>query len=202
MSTNKARVTAGSRPVNRELSEQFQREIWPLKDDLYRIALRMTGRHADAEDLVQDTLTRAFANFHRYDHRYAKAWLTTIMRNAWISAYRRRQYRPPEVLMGHVADDEGRQGESTGSLSAEQAALSRIPSGPAVSAFRELSEPSRTVMYYADIEGYPYQEIADTLDVPVGTVMSRLHRSRIRLRQVLMGTNSANRSSTNDELRA
>lgn len=177
---------ADARSARSQLSVDFQHEIWPLKDELYRAARRMTHSHADAEDLLQDTLTRAFVGFHRFDHAHPKAWLLTIMRNSLINGHRSRSRRPLEVLTDEIveaADSASR--NFGGSQSAESVALSRLPSASTVTAFRGLSEPAQAVLYYADIEGFRYAEIADILGIPLGTVMSRIHRSRARLRQLL-----------------
>lgn len=171
-----------------DLAARFMRDVLPLVDALYRAARRYTTTAADAEDLAQETLTKAYAGFHSYtDGTNLRAWLLRIMTNVWISAYRSAQRRPVEVgtevtdaQLAAVAAH-----TSTGLPSAELAALEAMGDDDVRAALADLHVGQRLVVYYADVEGLRYKEIAAILDIPLGTVMSRLHRGRSRLRRLL-----------------
>lgn len=171
-----------------DLEARFTRDVLPLLDTLYRAARRHTNSTADAEDLVQETLTKAYAGFRSYtDGTNLRAWLLRIMTNVWISSYRAAQRRPDEVSadvtdarLAAVATH-----TSTGLPSAELAALEAMGDDEVRSALGALPVDQRLAVFYADVEGMRYREIAAILDVPLGTVMSRLHRGRTRLRALL-----------------
>ncbi len=172
-----------------ELERRFADEAMPYLDQLYGAAMKMTRKPQDAQDLVQDTFMRAFAAFDRFtEGTNLKAWLYRIMTNAYINTYRKRQREP---YLGAVDDLEDWQlggAESTtasSSRSAEAEAIDRTPSSVVTDALNALPEDFRIVVYLADVEGFSYQEIADIIERPIGTVMSRLHRGRARLRQSL-----------------
>jgi RNA polymerase sigma-70 factor, ECF subfamily len=172
-----------------ELSVRFERDVSPLLPGLYRQALRMTHNHADAEDLVQDTMVNAFGGFRRFreDSNFG-AWLHRIMTNTYINGYRLRQRRPAQYPIEQFTDVQlaaNAQQSPTGQQSAEEQALEMLSDDYIKSAMQALPEQFRTTVYYADIEGYRCREIADLTDVPVGTVMSRLHRGRRQLRRRL-----------------
>jgi len=168
---------------------RFVRDVLPLVDQLYRAALRYTRRPADAEDLVQETMVKAYAGFHRFnDGTNARAWLFRILTNTWISAYRSSRRRVDEVLSADVAEVWPTAG---GNPSAELAVLEAMGDADVRDALQALPEGQRLVVYYADVEGFRYKEIAAILDVPVGTVMSRLHRGRVNLRALLMDVAAA-----------
>ncbi len=169
--------------------ERFVDEALPYLDRLYGAALRMTRNPADAEDLVQDTFARAYEKFHQYKPgTNLKAWLYRIMTNLYINQYRRAQRRPQEVEGDGVEDwqmGEVAHYEPAGLRSAEAEALDRIPNADVQQALMDLPEDRRLAVYLADVEGFAYKEIAEIMDCPVGTVMSRLHRGRAQLRESL-----------------
>jgi RNA polymerase sigma-70 factor (ECF subfamily) len=161
----------------------FIRDVLPLVDQLYRAALRYTRTPADAEDLVQETMAKAYAGFHSFRAgTNLRAWLYRIMTNTWISSYRTAQRRPDEVLSADVTDVR----LSAATPSAELAALDATGDDEVLDALRALPEGQRMVVYYADVEGFRYKEIAAIMDMPLGTVMSRLHRGRRNLRALLI----------------
>jgi RNA polymerase sigma-70 factor, ECF subfamily len=166
----------------------FIKDVLPLVDQLYRGALRYTRTTADAEDLVQETMAKAYAGFHSFtEGSNLRAWLFRIMTNTWITSYRTAQRRPDEVLAADVTDVRS----STATPSAELAALDAMGDDEVLDALRTLPEGQRLVVYYADVEGFRYKEIAAILDMPVGTVMSRLHRGRKNLRALLIDVATA-----------
>jgi len=167
-----------------ELAERFERDAIPLLDRMFSAALRMTRNQYDAEDLVQETMLCAYARFHTFQEgTNLKAWLYRVLHNTWISQYRRKQRRPDEIMAADVAEYQTA-GERLGPVngSAEVSALESLPDEDVKAAFMALSEDSRVAVYYADVEGFSYKQIAEILDVSVGTVTSRLHRGRQRLR--------------------
>jgi RNA polymerase sigma-70 factor, ECF subfamily len=176
-------------PADATCTGGFERQVAPLLDDLHRQALRMTRHHADAEDLVQDTLAKAFAGFDSFrpDSNIA-AWLYRIMVNTHISNCRKTQRRPAQHLSERITDlhSRGAAHSSMGLLSAEDQALKRFGDQDVIAAMRSLPEQFRTTVYYADMQGLPCKEIAAVMNTPIGTVVSRLHRGRRRLRRLLI----------------
>jgi RNA polymerase sigma-70 factor (ECF subfamily) len=167
---------------------RFINDVLPLVDQLYRGALRYTHTAADAEDLVQETMAKAYAGFHSFTQgSNLRAWLFRIMTNTWITSYRTAQRRPDEVLAADVTDVR----LSAATPSAELAALNAMADDEVRDALQALPEGQRLVVYYADVEGFRYKEIAGILDVPLGTVMSRLHRGRKYLRALLIDVAAA-----------
>jgi RNA polymerase sigma-70 factor (ECF subfamily) len=165
-------------------SARFEHDVLPLVDQLYRAARRYTRTPADAEDLVQETMAKAYAGFHLFRAgTNVRAWLFRIMTNTWITSYRTAQRRVDEVLTADVAY--GRP-NTAGHPSAELAVLEAMGDDEVRGALQALPEGQRLVVYYAEVEGFRYKEIAAILNVPVGTVMSRLHRGRANLRALLM----------------
>jgi RNA polymerase sigma-70 factor (ECF subfamily) len=171
-----------------ERHRRFERDALPFLDQLYSAALRMTRNPQDAEDLVQDTFAKAFSAFHQFKPgTNLKAWLYRILTNTYINSYRKAQ-RQPKQVSDEVEDWQIAAAEahtSSGMKSAEMEALERLPDSDVKEALQELSDDFRFTVYLADVEGFPYREIADIMDVPVGTVMSRLHRGRRQLRDLL-----------------
>ncbi|BBY78008.1 RNA polymerase sigma factor [Mycolicibacterium parafortuitum] len=169
--------------------QRFERDVLPLTDQLYRAARRYTGNAIDAEDLVQETMMKSYRAFHQFeDGTNVRAWLFRIMTNTWIKSHRRAECRPKEVLSDELTDAQLHaqlNHSSTGSASAELAALEALGDDEVRDALGALRTEQRLVVYYADVEGLSYQEIADVLDIPKGTVMSRLHRGRRALRSLL-----------------
>ncbi|WNI13800.1 sigma-70 family RNA polymerase sigma factor [Corynebacterium sp. Z-1] len=172
-----------------DVHKRFTEEAMPLLDQLYGGALRMTRNPQDAEDLVQETYLKAFNAFESFKPgTNLKAWLYRIMTNAYINTYRKRQRRPTETSTEDMTDHQlytTSSHDSTGLESAEVAALKGMPNGRISEAFDELNEDYRMVVYMADVEDMAYKEIAEALDIPLGTVMSRLHRGRKQLRVLL-----------------
>ncbi|MGV9797147.1 sigma-70 family RNA polymerase sigma factor [Mycobacterium sp. NPDC003449] len=176
-----------------ELTTRFLRDAMPLVDQLYRGAHRYTRNHADAEDLVQEVLLRAYRNFHQFaEDTNIRAWLFRIMTNTWINRYRTAQRRPVEVLTDEFDPQamgggwQPRQGSS-----AELQALQSLGDDEVRAAMQALPDGQRMALFYVDVEGFRYQEAAFALDIPVGTLMSRLHRGRRHLRVLLADTAAA-----------
>ena len=172
-----------------DLKNRFTEEAMPLLDQLYGGALRMTRNPQDAEDLVQETYLKAYKAFDRFTPgTNLKAWLYRIMTNTYINTYRKKQRRPLVTSADEVTDNQlytSSSHDSTGLESAEVEALKQMPNSRISEALNSLNQDYRMVVYYADVEGLAYKEIAEVLDIPMGTVMSRLHRGRKQLREML-----------------
>ncbi|WP_234796762.1 sigma-70 family RNA polymerase sigma factor [Mycolicibacterium porcinum] len=176
-------------------AERFERDALPLVDQLFAAARRYTRNMADAEDLVQETMVKAYSSFHTYrDGTNIRAWLFRILTNTWINSYRTAQRRPQEVFADELTDAqlaEVAQRFPLGVVSAELAALEAMGDDEVRQAMRSLPESQGIIVYYADVEGFRYKEIAEILQIPVGTVMSRLHRGRRNLRARLVDADVA-----------
>lgn len=171
---------------DRERRERFETEALPFLDQLYGAALRLTRNPADAEDLVQQTFMRAFAAFDRFEQgTNVKAWLYKILTNTFISSYRKRQREPQTVSADGFEDFSLFDRLVEQNVTPEAEILERIPDEEVKRALEEVPEQFRTAVLLADVEGFSYQEIADITGVPIGTVMSRLHRGRKALQRAL-----------------
>lgn len=180
--------------TNTESTRRYERDVLPLADPLYASAVRMTRNTADAEDLVQETLAKAYVNFHQFQEgTNLKAWLHRILTNNFINTYRKKQREPQRAGSEELEEWQLTQTEAhaSGFRSAESEALDRIPDSRVTAALRALPKDFRDAVYLADVEGYPYKEIAEMMGTPIGTVMSRLHRGRKQLRDSLAGHRAA-----------
>ncbi len=171
------------------LAARFERDAIPLLDGFYPQAMKMTRNRTEAEDLLQETAAKAFAGFHGFrDGTNLGGWLYRILLNTHISDYRKQQRRPAQWLTDEITDGqliaEARH-SSAGLRSAEDQVLDQLGDSDVREAMQQLPEKLRTTVYYADIEGRRFKEIAELTDAPIGTVMSRLHRGRHRLRGLL-----------------
>ena len=173
-----------------ELRALFEDQALTFMDQLYAAALRMTRNPADAGDLVQETYVKAYAAFASFEQgTNLKAWLYRILTNTFINNYRKNQRGPYQGTIDDLEDwqfggaESLTQGRSTRSAEAE--AIDHLPDSDVKAALQSIPEDFRLAVYLADVEGFSYQEIADIMKTPVGTVMSRLHRGRRLLRDLL-----------------
>ncbi len=168
----------------------FAEQAMPLMDQLYSAALRMTRNSSDAEDLVQETYMKAYRGYDRFQEgTNLKAWMYRILTNSYINRYRQKQRRPDESDIADVEDMYlykrlGGENSEIGS-SAEDAFLDSVTDDVVKAAIEAIPENFRIAVLLADVEGFAYKEIADILDVPIGTVMSRIHRGRKALEKQL-----------------
>ena len=169
----------------------FAEEAMPLMDGLYSAAMRMTRNAADAEDLVQETYLKAYRAYERFEAgTNLKAWMYRILTNSYINDYRKKQRRPDESDIDDVEDlylyrRLGGAESAALSRSAEDELMELFGEDEVKVALEDLPEHYRLPILLADVEGFAYKEIAEILDVPIGTVMSRLHRGRKQLQKRL-----------------
>ena len=173
-----------------EKAARFEREVVPLHEVLYQHALHMCHNHADAEDLVQDTMVKAYSSFHSFvPDTNLKTWLYRIQTNTYIDGYRRKLRQPIQCSTNGITEQElaaHARRTSTGPVSAEEEALAALHDTEIMAAMQSLPDQLRAAVYYADVEGFRYQEIADIMGTSHGTVKSRLARGRQHLRRVLV----------------
>jgi RNA polymerase sigma-70 factor (ECF subfamily) len=187
-------VAGDGKPVDEtedQRRERFERDAMPLMPSLYSAALRLTRNPADAEDLVQEAYLRAYRGFGGFTPgTNLKAWLYRILTNTFINNYRKKQRQPVTILEEEIPDwylyDHLADGSSGGeTASAEAQVLERMPDEDVQAALDALPEAFRMAVWLADVEGFAYKEIAEILGIPIGTVMSRLHRGRKSLEKML-----------------
>ena len=169
----------------------FAEQAMEFAPQLYSAALRMTRNRADAEDLVQETYLKGFRSFHTFtEGTNLRAWLFRILTNTYINKYRAKQRRPDETDLGEIEDlylyrrmssfDDPSLGRS-----AEDSLMSMLADDQVKAALESLPDNFRLPVILADVDGFSYKEIAEMLDVPIGTVMSRLHRGRKAMQKAL-----------------
>ena len=186
-------------PVRQELSDAERREVFvrdarPYVDQLFGAAMRYTRNRADAEDLVQEAMAKAYSSFHQFrPGTNLRAWLYRVLSTTYINSYRKKQRRPQEVSADGVRDNLDDAGDFSlfdrldggTSPSAEFEVMQQLPQQAVKDALDSLPEQFRTAVYLADVEGFSYAEIAEIMETPIGTVMSRLHRGRNALQRAL-----------------
>jgi RNA polymerase sigma-70 factor (ECF subfamily) len=168
---------------------RFERDALAFTNQLYAAALRYTKNPDDARDLVQDTYLKAFASFHQFEPgTNLKAWLYRVLTTTFINNYRKTQRQPmisnAELEDWQIADAASHTSDQ--GKSAEVEALEKMPDSDVKRALQEIPEEFRMAVYFSDVEGFSYKEIAEILGIPTGTVMSRLHRGRKQLRALLL----------------
>jgi RNA polymerase sigma-70 factor (ECF subfamily) len=178
----------------------FENEVATWRGQLYPAALRMTRNPTDAEDLVQETMARAYTGLRNFTPgTNVRAWLYRILTNTFINTCRKRGREPAQTLRAEFEQLlDARDGVGQPVRSAESEALDRVADSEVMQALIELPEGFRAAIYLADVEGYPYRDVADMLQIPIGTVMSRLHRGRGKLRKKLAAYAPAARRPAGD----
>lgn len=182
---------AAAPPEDPALRARFERDVLPMLPNLYPAALRLTRDPSDAEDLIQETFLRAYRGFAGFEEgTNLRAWMYRILTNTFINIYRKKQREPVTVQEEDIEDWYlyDRLGASGVEASAETEVLERLPDDDVQRALEALPEGFRMAVLLADVEGFSYREIAEILDVPIGTVMSRLHRGRKALHKALWET--------------
>ena len=176
----------------------FERQVRPYIAQLHQAAFRMTRNPSDAEDLVQETLAKAYVAFNQFrPGTNLRAWLHKILSNAFVNSYRKTRREPTLAAAPDMPDGWRQEDDAFAPVarSAEAEALDRLGDSEVLRALRDLPTDFRTAVNLADIEGYPYREVAAMIGTPIGTVMSRLHRGRDRLRRALAGYGPQGRSA-------
>jgi RNA polymerase sigma-70 factor, ECF subfamily len=181
---------AASQDTSADVRALFESQALQYMDQLYAAAMRMTRNPADAADLVQETYVKAYQAFGQFQQgTNLKAWLYRIQTNTFINSYRKNQRNPYQGTIDDLEDWQlgGAESitQSTSTRSAEAEAIDHLPDSAVKEALQAVPEDFRMAVYFADVEGFSYQEIADIMKTPVGTVMSRLHRGRRMLRDLL-----------------
>jgi|SRR5699024_10381017 len=168
--------------------DDFQEEIVPHLDAMYNFALRLTSDPNDAEDLVQDTIVKAYRFFSSYEKgTNAKAWLFRILKNSYINNYRKRSKQPSQVDYDEIATFyETIRSDRTDTTDLESQMFRQLVDDDISNALEKLPEDFRTVVLLCDVESFTYEEISNMLDVPIGTIRSRLHRGRNLLKAELL----------------
>jgi RNA polymerase sigma-70 factor (ECF subfamily) len=171
-----------------EKQNDFQEEVIPHLDAMYNFALRLTSEPNDAEDLVQDTIVKAYRFFDSYQKgTNAKAWLFRILKNSYINSYRKQSKQPSQVDYDEVsAFYETIRADRTDTSDLEDRMFRELIDDDISNALQRLPEDFRTVVLLCDVENFTYEEIANMLDVPIGTIRSRLHRGRNLLKSELL----------------
>jgi RNA polymerase sigma-70 factor, ECF subfamily len=182
-------AASAGQDIREERAASFERDALPYLDKMYPSALRLTRNRADAEDLVQDTFVKAYASFGQFEPgTNVRAWLHRILLTTFISSYRKRQREVQPAVVSDIPEWQlirARPHPTVEVKSAETEALERQADPSVKLALQALSEDFRTVVYLADVEGYPYREIAGLVGTRIGTVSSRLHRAHRQLRDLL-----------------
>jgi RNA polymerase sigma-70 factor (ECF subfamily) len=176
---------------------RFEQDAVPYMSRLYPTALRLTRNHSDAEDLIQDTFIRAYCAFHQFKPgTNLKAWLYCVLTTTFYTTCRKRRRDVAQVPAADIEDTQAQLSRIAAPVrSAEAEAIDRLTDSDVMRALRELPDCFKTVIYLADIEGYRYREIAEALGIPIGTVMSRIHRGRAMLRSRLPEGYAAERAA-------
>lgn len=182
--------TTSNTPSTAQIGWNFEAAALPFLDGLYNMGYRLTRNAEDAEDLVQETYFKAYKHYDKFQEgTNLKAWLFRILRNTFINGYRKKQNQPPQSAFSEieesfeslVSQEPGREIKNP-----EQEILSGVIDEDVQEALNTLREDYRMVIHLVDLEGFSYKEAAEILEVPVGTVMSRLYRGRRRLERVLL----------------
>jgi RNA polymerase sigma-70 factor (ECF subfamily) len=174
--------------VRHDLDERFEAEVMPMLPSMYTAALRLTRNPTDAEDLVQETFLRAYRGFAGFEPgTNLRAWLYRILMNTFINSYRKKQREPKTISEDEVEDWYlySKMVDGGAEPSAETSVIEALPDEDVQEALQSLPEQFRTAVLLADVEGFSYKEIAEIMNVPIGTVMSRLHRGRKALEKRL-----------------